>query len=105
MHLGGVAAVGADGRLDLLALGVEDVTEDDLGTLAREELSLCGALAPRAAADQCDLAVELSHGYLPVSALARAPQRAQRAGAGCVAAQCFAMSRRRVNHTPLCLVM
>ena len=93
VHVHGVAAASADGRLDLLALVVPDVAEDDAGALLDEGLRLRRALPARPATDQCDLAVQLSH----VGLLCLVVR--QRAGAGCVAIQCRAMSMRRVNQT------
>ena len=61
VHVDGLTAVGADGGLDLLALGVPDVAEDHLRAFAGEGLGLGGALSSRAAADQRDLPVQLSH--------------------------------------------
>ena len=61
MNVRGLAAAGANGGLDLLALGVEDVAEHYLRALTRERLRLRGTLAPRSAADQRDLSVQLSH--------------------------------------------
>src|SRR5207245_9817492 len=62
----GLAAGSADRGFDLLALGVEDVTEDDLRALARDPLGPGRALTPRPPADQRDLPIELSHLSLPV---------------------------------------
>jgi hypothetical protein len=53
----GLAAAGADRRLDLLPIVVPDVAEDDLGALAHEGLGLRRALSPRPTADQRDLPV------------------------------------------------
>ena len=65
MHVDGLSPARPDGGLDLLTLRIEDVPEDDLGTLPGERLRLRRALAARTATDQRDLPIQLSHGPLP----------------------------------------
>src|SRR5262249_4494805 len=64
MHVGRVAPRSADLRLELLAVVVEDVAEDDARAFPDEHPCLGRALPTRPAADQCHLAVKSSHGCL-----------------------------------------
>jgi hypothetical protein len=75
VHVHGVAAGRADRLLDLLALGVADVAEDDLRALLGEPPRFHGPLAASPAADQRHLAVELAHVILPGWAHVVGPRR------------------------------
>jgi hypothetical protein len=52
----------ANGGLDLLALWIPDVTENDLRALPREGLRFRRSLSTGAATDERNFVVELSHG-------------------------------------------
>src|SRR5215813_5761539 len=65
VHVRRFAAAVANDVLDLLALGIADVAEDDLGAFACERLGFRRALAPRSTADERDLPHELAHAILP----------------------------------------
>ena len=71
VHEHALAALGFDRGFDRASLVVQDVTDDDAGALAREQVSLGRAHAPGAAADERDLAGQ-THGGRPAHAL-RAP--------------------------------
>ncbi len=65
MHVDGLAPGGAYGGFDLLALGISDVAEDDLGAFPGEACRLGRPLSAGPATDQRHLSIQLSHSILP----------------------------------------
>src|SRR6185436_19501007 len=85
MHVRGFTPGRADGGLDLLALGVPDVAEDDPGAFPGKCLRFRRPLSPSPTTDQRDLPVEFSHGPRSYAGTSFTARSLRRRGRGCAA--------------------